>query len=240
MKKLLALMLFVSSICNATTWSEIEVVDPILPAAKCQVSSPSSYGSYIYNMPSKYEQVFWPYSSQMGIWHCKQSGFLALIDDFDDLTATEISDISNFLSESEIEPISLLSQLIQLEKIYAMREKTEEFRLHLKRVLAFLHEQDGRTELANEYRKQALQTIYKLSLTDLSEYKRLEYLYVSANYERHFGNAVKSDEQLAILASTIANVNDDELVNYIEYLKTLMEATKLIKEGGVLAPDIQD
>lgn len=42
----------------ATTWSKLEVKDPIVKRKKCSVHEPNSYGNYIYQWPSKYDQVF--------------------------------------------------------------------------------------------------------------------------------------------------------------------------------------
>ena len=67
----------------ATTWSRILVDDPLLPGRKCRVHAIASWGTYIYEWPSKYDFVFWPVTDEKAIWYCEESGFAAFVDDFD-------------------------------------------------------------------------------------------------------------------------------------------------------------
>jgi len=87
--------------------------------------------------------------------------------------------ISQYLKESDQKNIdNLTSKLELLEALYSLRNKDDEFNNRIKRVFAYLYEQEGQLELANSYRKSALEEINAFLKTDLSEYKNLEYLYV--------------------------------------------------------------
>jgi hypothetical protein len=79
-----ALFWFLLSLeASATTWGEPQSVpDPLRQDAICKVAEPMSYGSYIYQWPSKYDQVFWPLTVPNGIWFCPESGFAAFIGEF--------------------------------------------------------------------------------------------------------------------------------------------------------------
>jgi len=179
LKYLFIFCFFITFQSYATTWGESEVEDPIEPEFKCKVQEPASSGSYIYHWPSKYDQVFWPLTAPQGIWYCKNSGFIAFIGDFEEITKEEKIKISQYLKESDQKNIdNLTSKLELLEALYSLRNKDDEFNNRIKRVFAYLYEQEGQLELANSYRKSALEEINAFLKTDLSEYKNLEYLYV--------------------------------------------------------------
>src|SRR5688500_6341930 len=44
----------------ATDWEPGEADDPLVHGAKCAGQMPTSYGSYIYDWPDKYDAVNWP------------------------------------------------------------------------------------------------------------------------------------------------------------------------------------
>jgi len=230
--------LFISFQSYATTWGESEVEDPIESDFKCKVQEPASSGSYIYQWPSKYDQVFWPLTASQGIWHCKDSGFIAFIGDFSEITEDERIKISQYLKKSDKKNLdTLTSKLELLEVIYSLRNKGDEFNNRTKRVFAYLYEQEGQLELANSYRKSALAEINVFLKTDLSEYKKLEYLYVAANYERQLGNITNSDSKLLMLKNAIEDIQDDKSKGFGNYLLELAKDTLRIKPNGKLAPN---
>ena len=200
-----------------------------------------SSGSYIYHWPSKYDQVFWPLTASQGIWFCKDSGFIAFIGDFEEITEEERLKISKYLkSVDKQESDSLTSKLNRLEAIYSLRDKNDEFNNRIKRVFAYLYEQEGQLEKANSFRKSALDEINIFLKTDLGEYRKLEYLYVAANYERKLGNITNSDSRLSMLKTAIENIQDDKLKGYGSYLLELAKDTLHIKPNGTLAPNKDD
>ena len=234
------LFLLITFNAHATTWGTSEVDDPIKSGSKCKVFDVASSGSYIYNWPSKYDQVFFPITSSNGIWFCEDSGFISFIGDFENITVEEKKNISNYLEENPPKNIrSLISKLKLLETIYSFRHLSDELNIRNKRVFAYLYEQKDKFKLANYFRKTALNEINQLLKTGLSEYKKLEYLYVAANYERQFGNVANSDLRLTSLKMAIANIQDDELNNFGRYLLKLSEETLLIQPGGKLAPIVK-
>ena len=85
---------------NSTTWGSSDVSDPIKEGENCSVQKPMSWGSYIYQWPSKYDQVFWPQTTENGIWFCESSGFIALINDFEGLTIKTKERINKYLKDS--------------------------------------------------------------------------------------------------------------------------------------------
>ena len=240
MKSLYILLLLISFNANATTWVETEVDDPIKSGEKCKVDQPASSGSYVYNYPSKYDQVFWPLTDSHGIWHCENSGFIAFIGDFDEITLKEKEAISKYLASNKNKATTKLSKLELLEKMYSLRNKKPEFKNRIKRVFAYLYEEQGKIGLANKYRKEVLVEINAALEAELSEYKKLEYLYIAANYERQFGDISKSDARLAVLKSALENIEDEKVKGFANYLSELIKDTLHIKPAGKLTPKIPE
>ncbi|HFB67018.1 MAG TPA: hypothetical protein ENJ60_15905 [Aeromonadales bacterium] len=238
MKYIIIVCFFISTNAMATTWGRSEVDDPINASAKCSVSQPRSSGSYIYQWPSKYDQVFWPLTTINGIWYCEKSGFIALIGDFKGLTDLEKDKIQKYLMQNNSRLETIESRLVRLEAIYSLRKSTPEFSNRLKRILAYLYEQNGNIKLANHYRELALKEIELALHGKLKENKRLEYLYLAANYHRQFGHQKESDSFLLKVEDAIKESSDDELKGYKDYLTELIKDTKYIVKGGVLKPSL--
>ncbi|PCJ48290.1 MAG: hypothetical protein COA74_09220 [Gammaproteobacteria bacterium] len=238
MKCLSLIFFLLSTNLLATTWVNSEVNDPFNQNAKCMVEEPASSGSYIYQWPSKYDQVYWPLTTMRGIWYCQSSGYISLMGDFDGLTETEINKIQGYLQENKFKLTTVESKLKRLEIIYSFRDKNAEFDNRLKRILAYLYEEDGNTILANQYRALALEEILIALQGDLKDFNQLEYLYLATNYHRQLGKIEKSDSYMLKLIETIKNNSNDELQGYKDYLSKLIEDSKYIKKGGVLNPTL--
>lgn len=241
MNKIVAVFVIVLSVQNvsATTWGESEVPDPILTSKKCNVHSPMSYGGYIYQWPSKYDQIFWPYTDQNGIWFCEHSGFISFMSDFDKISKSEKKSIAKYLKQSFKGKKDIKSKLELLEKIYQLRNKDEEFKNRLTRTLAYWYEQLKNIEKANSYRKTALTEIEQYLKQDISEARKFEYLYLAANYHRQFGNPESSDKYLKLLRTKISKQEkDNKLKDFADYLLKLSEDTQYITPDGVLMPKI--
>ena len=136
----------------ATTMRPSEVDDPIAPGQTCNVQKPSSYGSYIYHWPSRFDFVFWPFSDWVGVWHCKRSGFTALIGDFDGLSGAEVTAIRDYLASNYDGASDPVRRLELLEGIYRLRNKDPAFDNRLLRVLARHYQDMGLLKRANERR----------------------------------------------------------------------------------------
>lgn len=235
--KFLSLFLMLFSLnAIATTWGQKEIIDPLDEGATCSVQVLGSTGSYVFHYPSKYDQVFSPFTTLNGIWYCKISGFISLMGDFEEVTDSEKKEIKEYLKKNKPNLIDIASQLKHLEAIYSLRTKSVEFENRLKRIIAYMYEQSGDIETANNYRKKVLIDIKKALTGKLEENKKLEYLYLAANYERQFGNQEQSNKYISKLKNNISHLKDNKLKGYSEYLSKLLDDTVLIKKGGVLKP----
>lgn len=237
MKFFYIFIFFITFNATATKWIETTVSDPLNSEAECTVNEVMSSGSYIFDWASKYDQIFFPYTSSAAIWFCADSGYISFMEDFEGITSEEKVKIAAYLEKNPQKNIkTLLSKLKLIETIYSFRNISPEVSNRNKRILAYLYEQKKKFEIANNYRRAALSQIYELLKKDLTKYKRLEYLYVAANYERQLGHISNSDVRLTTLLNEIENIQDEELKGFGKYLLKLSSETILIKPGGILEP----
>ncbi len=179
----IGLILFAGS--HATTWAPTTVEDPI-GTGTCEVHEPASYGSYIYEWPSKYDGVYWPFTDRHWIWQCAESGYLSFGDDFGDLTADEISRIRAHLNE----PSSRMgSELERLESLYRIRDKDDQFWAWFYRVKAAIL-----TSQADEARYDALPLLEKTAESLDPGFELVQVYFVIGDYHRRFGEVDTAKE----------------------------------------------
>lgn len=239
---ILPLLIGATGSAQATTWAETHVDDPFAPGERCPVREPMSYGSYIYHWDSKWDQVFWPATSEHGIWFCPASGFAALIRDFH-ISESEREELSRHLP-TVYQPgkgeVTLKERVRMLQESYSVRPIKRERRVQLLRLMAFLHEnQLADSSAALSFRQQALAMIEADLAKPLLAQRELEYRFVAAVYRTEFGETAQAEAHLHALDSLIAAATDQEdedLRGYAEYLLDLRKRISAIKPGGVLAP----
>jgi hypothetical protein len=231
------LTLVVPALSHATTWGKKHKIDdPVQPGQSCVVQKPRSYGSYIYHADSKYDLVFWPLTDARGLWHCKHSGFVSLGGDFSGISEAEQQAINQYLGSTKAKRSDTRSLLERMEAIYQLRSKSDDFDNRLLRVLARWHQQLGDDNKANAYRAKALSHLIVMLDTELPLDKRMEYLYVAANYSRQLGQSSQSDAYLEALSQAIDNAESEQEISTGTYFRGLMADTLLITEGGKIEP----
>lgn len=180
-----AISLILFSASHATTWGPTTVKDPI-GGGECEVYEPASYGSYIYDWPSKYDGVYWPFTDHHWIWQCSESGYLSFGDDFAELTDDEISRIRTYLKE----PASRLGgDLGRLESMYRLRNKDDRFWAWFYRVKAAIL--SGKAEQA---RLEALPLLEKMAESLDPGFELIQVYFVIGDYHRRFGEFDKAKD----------------------------------------------
>ncbi len=239
-KRLIALVLLLGTTAPvlATTWLEERIKDPV-SGKDCKVQVPGSFGSYVYQWPEKYDQVFWPLTDPDGVWFCPGSGFATFIGDVA-LTDDEKSKVAALLARltSLTEKATHGELLERTEEIYALRRLDVDARARVLRALAYQFQSAGRQSDSDRLRSQA-GALMESRLLDrtLPAQLRLQYLFVTANYARERGDTSASDLALAELSRQLAAASSDEkLIEYAEYLKGLIGPAREISPGGLLAP----
>ena len=237
---LVLLLVLAASGATATTWFRAERADPLVAGGTCWGHNAGSWGSYIYGWPSKFDQIFWPYTDEESIWFCPASGLTFFVDDFEELAGPELEAVRDFLrmefDPTESEP-SLRRKLELLEGVYGYRmEQDPAFGAWMLRLLAVNYEMhlDDR-EAAQGYRTRALEMTIELLEGEIDLERRLESLFIATNYsllEGHADAAAKYREQL--VAELEAAESSDES-GYAGHLSGLLE--KVLDRGGWTTAD---
>ncbi len=222
----------------ATTWVETTIVDPV-SGKPCKVSTPASMGSYVYEWPEKYDQVFFPVTDSAGIWTC-ESGFATLIGDIV-VSASEKQRIAAHLAgleNAERGATGIADKLRRAEALYLLRDLTQERSVLIHRVLAYDFESMAVDADRSAYHRKAALQIMLARLADesLPPATRMEYVFVSANYTREFGDSARADRLLSQLEALIADSAGSKAESYAQYLRTLIPSARTIAPGGRLAP----
>jgi hypothetical protein len=225
----------------ATTWGETTIVDPI-SGKPCKVATPASMGSYIYEWPEKYDQVFFPVTAADGIWACP-SGFASVIGDID-LSGVEKQRITAFLAKldaGERQPASIADRLQRADTLYALRDLQRERRALIHRILAYDFERmAGDSDRSTFHRKAALEIMLgRLADETLSLATRMEYVFVSANYLREFGDPARAERLYSQLEWLITQSTGSQTESYAQYLQSLLVSARTIAPGGRLAPEAE-
>src|SRR5688500_10536554 len=86
-----------ASVCYGTTWGEVDVICPVCNTTNT-FESPMSYGSYIYDSPSKFQYLFWPDTTNVSLYYCKHCHLTAFMGDFDKIEKDKIPQIRSALT----------------------------------------------------------------------------------------------------------------------------------------------
>jgi hypothetical protein len=182
----------------------------------------TSYGSYIYRAPSRYDRVFFPQTSGTGIWHCPNTGFTSLIKDAK-ITEGEKKEIALYLDKNykDLDYKNRPKRLELLEEIYKIRNTTTSFDNSLLRILANHYN----TEKGDEYRKLAyIHTAEELLRKDLTLEQMTEYAYLAAHYAKMFGDEEEIKGYSSLLDDIIAgSEKNKDIKDYALYLKKLLD-----------------
>jgi hypothetical protein len=234
------------------TWFPEEKTCPV-----CQTKNifmvPGSWGSYIYNYPSKYQLIFWPYTDSPSWYSCKKCRLTAFMGDFENAPKEKVADLRKALESVTLPPQKTLSakeslehppylelpladRLVVAEKVYqALGITNVEFWAQFYRVLGYHLEKEKKLPQAAEARRKALK-IVESWLTDQSKAdQRKESLYICGAM-RHFldedAEALKLFTEAEKLKYSKAELKSEQNENYDNYLSTLIkEYIEMLKKG---------
>ena len=233
------------------TWFPAEITCPVCKT-KNTFLQVGSYGSYIYQYPSKYQLIFWPFTDSPSWYSCKQCGYTAFMGSFEKPPLDKLAELTKVLKTIDLPaqkivpgkdvkesppylqlPVS--ARLLAIEKIQrATANNDDEYWSHFYRVLAYHLSAEGKGTEADGARRKAL-SIIETMLSRKDDGKRKELLYVAAAMH-HF---LSEDEQAQKLFNDarVLSYNDDKLTagqnkNYDDYLSTLItEYVELLNKG---------
>lgn len=215
----------------ATSWAPVKKECPIC-GTKGIYYDISSYGSYIYDYPTKYEYIFWPYTDGKSLYTCKKCWFTSFIEDFKEVPQDKHKDIRKFLdslalweTSGDYNVIPMSYRLIVAEHIYQIIGKDDEFWCHFYRVMGYHCADEGKTEQAALARTKALKVAERM-LFNMENIGLNKELYIITGAMKYLLNdklgALRDFKQAQKLTYEKAGLDKESLENMNLYLSYLI------------------
>lgn len=224
----------------ATTWVPVEVECPVCHT-KNSFLTWASYGSYIYQWPSKYQLIFWPYTESPVLYSCKKCRLTAFLEDFKEVPAGKLPVLSKILrevslpSEDAYTKIPMSERLRVAEKVYEALGRDDEFWSHFHRVVGYHMEEEKKQKEADEARRKALGIVERMLANKESAGVRKELLYVSGAmrfFLKDRDGALKDFNEASGLKYRNDKYKPEQSENVDKYLSSLLaEYVKVLQEG---------
>lgn len=128
---------------KATTWFPVEKTCPVCKH-KNKFKEVGSYGSYLFQWPSKHQYVYWPLTDSQSVYSCSNCHFSTYMWDFDSIPLNKIDAIKSFLKTVNLNteykrytdtPITIRLEIA--EETYKILGRDNEFWCHFHRLLGF-------------------------------------------------------------------------------------------------------
>jgi len=221
----------------AITYMASDEPDPFAPGAKCRVGHLGSWGSYVYQYPSRFDMVFHPFVDDAMIWRCPTSGYVSHAADFDKVTPESRERVAAWLkaNPADVEKLDPKALRDRLEAIYRERGMDDAFWAFFYRMRAYWAETAAEGDV---YRAKALPLLRaKLERTDLSPPARLETLYLVGYYTRRGGDPAGGRRYFTQMEDVDwAGVNVQEAGSKADNLKYFATMIAAIEAGKLDAP----
>ncbi len=190
--ELLLLPAFMSN-AFATTWFPKDVTCPVCGTVN-QFQVPGSYGSYVYQEPSKLQYVFWPATTDKFLYTCKKCRLTAYMGEFEAVPKEKVDELAKMLENAKIDgplvpyfEIPMVARLPIAEKVYGILGRDDTFWCEFRRIQGFHLEAALRADEARAARLKALEIAEKLLREPSST--RKETLVVVASMRKLTGDA---------------------------------------------------
>jgi hypothetical protein len=241
---LLALLLVaVPAVSSATTWGPVEVECPICHTRN-KFLGITSYGSYIYQQPSKYQYIFWPLTDSPSVYTCRKCFLSAFLFDFASLPQSKLPEIQKtLLSFKLVGPykqytdIPMSQRLAIAEAVYKVVVQNDEWWSRFYRVKAFHLAAEKKEAEATEARKRALEiTLLQLAKPENKD-RRKELLLISGSMRLFTGDekgALKDLEDAERTKYKDQVLNAEQTKGFNDYLSGIIkEMVAAIKSGDI-------
>jgi hypothetical protein len=188
-------VLALSMPAHAITWASKTIDDPFRPGAKCQVSEPMSYGSYIYGYPEKWDGVYWPHTDPNWIWRCEKSGYVAFGDEFDKLDDDQRAAVDEWLKTNGAASQGIEGSLKRIEALEQFRKREPAQAAWFKRLMARWYSESDRA-LADQYRRDSI-PFMKAALEAAKPDDRIQLHFLLGVYAERFEGTAAADAWFA-------------------------------------------
>ncbi|HKQ99551.1 MAG TPA: hypothetical protein VJT09_02690 [Pyrinomonadaceae bacterium] len=234
------------------TWHPVEVECPVCKTRNIFMQW-GSYGSYIYQYPSKYQLVFWPQTDGAAWWSCKRCRLTAFMGDFKSIPAEKIPALREALRDAKLPPqkersaaqsmdeppylaLPKSARLVVAEKVYrTLGQMKDEGWNHFYRVMGYHFQLEGMQAEADEARRKSLALTKNALAADAADGVRKELLYVSGamkHFLRDDAGALRDFEEARKLTYSNKEIKGDNGEGYNAYLSNLIdEYIEMLRKG---------
>ncbi len=228
----------------ATRWSQTEVTCPVCGTVNTFFVVASS-GGYIYEWPSKYQYIFWPYTEKDVAHSCGKCRLTCFMGDFADVPAEKHEALRRAMagvtfggSYKDYSEIPMPARLEAAEKVYAILERDDRFWCHFYRVMGYHYAKEAMQEKAAGARRKALALAQKMLQEQGSEGTARELHLISGAMKRLLkddAGALRDFRSAARLTYTDTVMEKDAAANKDAWLSDLLALfiSEMPRGGGI-------
>lgn len=222
-------LMFLFGSARATTWADTQLTDP-LTGEKVPAREIMSYGSYIYNWPSKFDLVFWPLTDESFICINAKTGYAAFNPDFEKVRDGEKENLKKWLAahwDPKAPPRTHPQKLLWLEQVYAQRKMDDAFWSRFYRLMAYTFREDREKSLA--YVRRAMPLLEAKLAAGPKDAELLETLFLIGEYSRRLGDETRAREFFGkVKAVKYQDRDGSEKTGHPYFLELLADREKLL------------
>jgi len=231
---------FLTSVLWATTWFPAEHTCPVCKK-KSTYQDIGSYGTYIYNWPSKYQYIFWPLTDFPSVYSCPGCHFSVYMWDFDSIPAEKTDTLKSYLSNIKMEKkykdyldIPMTIRLEIAEGVYRILGRDTEFWCKFYRVMGYHYEAEDQAERARSSRLKAIGLVHQMFSDTLYKGQEKELMLIAAAMHYYTGqkdSTLLYLDKANLLTYSNSEMQEQNVKGLDDYLSGLIEQYKaFIKE----------
>jgi hypothetical protein len=199
----LALVLLAAAVpLLAITTVQVKVICPVCGTANDFLDY-ASWGSYIYQYPSKFQLVFWPHTWSATVYSCKKCHLSLYMWDFKDFPKDKIDSTRKLLEDVKLSgeykaytDIPVSEKLQIAEKIYQLQKRDDEFWSQFYRVLGYHFAHEKKPEQAKTARLRALEITQRMIADPANDGRKKELLFLAASMHHFTGDDTTAQQEL--------------------------------------------
>jgi hypothetical protein len=246
---LLVVFLGISLAVLATTWASKDMECPLCgKSTKMEVIA--SYGSYIYNWPSKHQLIFWPVTTGYALYFCEHCHLAMFMGDFQDLAKQSqekreavkqaVAPLKKEQPDKRYYQISMPYRLKIAEAAYRQLDKDDAFWCRFYRIQGYHLAGAGDQKGAKAARLKALKLVEKMIDGKVSEPPMKELVFIKGSMQYFTGQKELAKATLKQVSETplkpSKTITKEHAKNATVYLDGLAKDTlKLVEKGEVPA-----
>lgn len=229
---LILMLLCGAAVASATTWFADDVECPLCGKTN-EFQVVGSYGSYIYDWPSKFELIFWPNTESAVLYSCRKCKYTCFMYDFRDPPEDKLDALREAAAEVDFGggfktyiDIPMMDRLAAAENIYLVLDREDDFWCRFYRIVGYHAGAEGLTEKAAAARGEALAIAETLLEDEARVGERKQFLLIigAMRYFRGDEAGARADFEAAVpLTYENAELEAERNEGYDEYLSVLLE-----------------